>query len=413
MADPEPKPEWPHVDDMPGMWPSTSANSFRQQYLAPGDGSQPANTINEHQEIHETQLANDGSNPSLVVESEERGLEATSIGDEKEAAIAGKYQSPSQANLATNTAAASDAPGLEETSRVSSEKTHVATPPSRQEADDTDGIKATEAHDDAISTTPPQPPTEAPSEDEMEEGGFAPIKTGASKSKHKRPGMASKTPSRMTSDDIYKALSRKRTTESGRQGSYISPQVTHSKEEMAEIERLLSRMFGKNRHEQSEDEKTRHVGLVFKNLTVKGLGLGAALQPTLGDIFLNFPRALAGLFSKNGKTSKKPPVRTIIDNFTGCVRPGEMLLVLGAPGSGCSTFLKVLANQRYGYEKVEGDVTYGGTDAKTMGQHYRGEVVYNPEDDLHYATLSVKNTFDFARGCETFLDRAYIGNQSW
>lgn len=200
----------------------------------------------------------------------------------------------------------------------------------------------------------------------------------------------------MTSEDIYRALSRRRTNESGRQGSYISPQVTTSKEEMAEIERLLSRMFGKNRHEQSEDEKTRHVGLVFKNLTVKGLGLGAALQPTLGDIFLNLPRALAALFSKKGKVSHKPPVRTIVNQFTGCVRPGEMLLVLGAPGSGCTTFLKVLANQRFGYESIDGDVTYGGTDAATMGKHYRGEVVYNPEDDLHYATLSVRNTFDFA-----------------
>ena len=56
----------------------------------------------------------------------------------------------------------------------------------------------------------------------------------------------------------------------------------------------------------------------------------------------------------------------------------------------------MLANQRSGYESVDGEVTYGGTDAKTMEKHYRGEIVYNPEDDLHYATLSVKNTFDFA-----------------
>ena len=73
-----------------------------------------------------------------------------------------------------------------------------------------------------------------------------------------------------------------------------------------------------------------------------------------------------------------------------------MLLVLGRPGSGCSTFLKVLANQRFGYESIEGDVTYGGTDAKTMAKHYRGEILYNPEDDLHYATLNVKNTLKFA-----------------
>lgn len=168
-------------------------------------------------------------------------------------------------------------------------------------------------------------------------------------------------------------------------------------EEQAEIERLMSRMFGKDRQAHSEDEKTRHVGLVFRNLTVTGMGLGAALQPTLGDPFLAIPRKIAALLSGGQKkVAGKPPIRTIVNDFTGCVRPGEMLLVLGRPGSGCSTFLKVLANQRFGYESIDGDVTYGGTDARVMGKHYRGEVLYNPEDDLHYATLSVKNTLQFA-----------------
>ena len=38
MADPtaDSTAQRPHLDDMPGMWPSTSANSFRQQFLAPG-----------------------------------------------------------------------------------------------------------------------------------------------------------------------------------------------------------------------------------------------------------------------------------------------------------------------------------------------------------------------------------------
>ena len=50
-----------------------------------------------------------------------------------------------------------------------------------------------------------------------------------------------------------------------------------------------------------------------------------------------------------------------------------MLLVLGRPGSGCSTFLKVIGNQRAGYESIDGDVTYGGTDAETMAKMYRSE----------------------------------------
>lgn len=50
-----------------------------------------------------------------------------------------------------------------------------------------------------------------------------------------------------------------------------------------------------------------------------------------------------------------------------------MLLVLGRPGSGCSTFLKVVGNQRSGYKSVEGDVRYGGADAQTMADKYRSE----------------------------------------
>lgn len=50
-----------------------------------------------------------------------------------------------------------------------------------------------------------------------------------------------------------------------------------------------------------------------------------------------------------------------------------MLLVLGRPGSGCSTFLKVIGNQRFGYESVEGEVRYGGTHSDAMAKSYRAE----------------------------------------
>lgn len=53
--------------------------------------------------------------------------------------------------------------------------------------------------------------------------------------------------------------------------------------------------------------------------------------------------------------------------------------MLGCPGSGCSTFLKVMANEREGYASIEGDVRYAGIDAETMAKFYKGEVVYNEE----------------------------------
>lgn len=56
-----------------------------------------------------------------------------------------------------------------------------------------------------------------------------------------------------------------------------------------------------------------------------------------------------------------------------------MCLVLGTPGSGCTTFLKVIANERAEYAQVNGTVLYAGMDADEMQKHYKGEVVYNEE----------------------------------
>ena len=231
-------------------------------------------------------------------------------------------------------------------------------------------------------------------EDYKEAGDFEPIKTNQSRSKLAKQGSRPKT-----EEDIMRTLSRKWTKASGRQGSYAVS--TEEQEEQEEIQRLMSRMFGKDRKAQSEDEKTRHVGVIWKHLTVKGMGLGAAIQPTIGDPFLAPFRLLAGLFTNPRRATGKPPIRTLLNDFSGCVRPGEMLLVLGRPGAGCSTFLKMFGNQRFGYKEIKGDVTYGGTSAEKMGKDFRGEVLYNPEDDLHYATLSVKNTLKFALKTKT------------
>ncbi|EPS41519.1 hypothetical protein H072_4554 [Dactylellina haptotyla CBS 200.50] len=188
-----------------------------------------------------------------------------------------------------------------------------------------------------------------------------------------------------TEDQLLKTLSRRRTSVSG-------AGLSDDGEENAELERLISTMFGTARQQASEEEQTRHKGVIFKNLSVIGEGLGAAIQPTVASLFYGPFLAIGNLLRGNGRTQK----RTLIDDFTGLIKPKEMLLVLGRPGSGCSTFLKVLANQRKGFVAVNGDVVYGGTSAKDMAKNYRGEILYNPEDDLHYASITVKHTLQFA-----------------
>ena len=41
-----------------------------------------------------------------------------------------------------------------------------------------------------------------------------------------------------------------------------------------------------------------------------------------------------------------PFLSDLLSRNSGVLRPGEMVLVLGAPGSGCTAFLKVIANER-------------------------------------------------------------------
>lgn len=73
------------------------------------------------------------------------------------------------------------------------------------------------------------------------------------------------------------------------------------------------------------------------------------------------------------------PTRTILHPQSGLVKPGEMILVLGCPGAGCTTFLKSIANERSDYAAVLGDVRYAGIDAQEMAKMYKGEVLYNQE----------------------------------
>lgn len=133
--------------------------------------------------------------------------------------------------------------------------------------------------------------------------------------------------------------------------------------------------------------KGRKLGVTWTNLTVKGVGADAAINENVGSQF-NIPRAI-----KEGKN--KEPLKTIIENSHGCVKPGEMLLVLGRPGSGCTSLLKMLANKRLGYAEVTGDVKWGTMDPK-QAEQFRGQIVMNTEEELFFPTLTVGETIDFA-----------------
>jgi len=72
------------------------------------------------------------------------------------------------------------------------------------------------------------------------------------------------------------------------------------------------------------------------------------------------------------------------------------MLVLGKPGSGCSTFLKAITNQRSSFAEVTGTIYYGGIPSDEILKHYRAEIVYSEEDDIHFPLLTVRQTLFFA-----------------
>lgn len=150
-----------------------------------------------------------------------------------------------------------------------------------------------------------------------------------------------------------------------------------SEEERFDLEGYLR---GSLAADQAAGIRPKHIGVYWDQLSVKGMGGSSNFVRTFPDAVIGFFDYITPLIRLLGR---KPAgsQRTILENFRGVCKPGEMVLVLGKPGSGCTTFLKTIANQRYGYTGVDGEVLYGPFGASEF-EHYRGECLYNQEDDV-------------------------------
>lgn len=173
-------------------------------------------------------------------------------------------------------------------------------------------------------------------------------------------------------------------------GTRVSP--TTSEEEPFDLEATLR---GNKHEDEKAGIKSKRIGVLWQNLAVKGIGGTKNYIKTFPMAFVSFFNVYETVKSILG-LGKKGRECEILKDFRGVAKPGEMVLVLGKPGSGCTTFLKVISNQRFGYTKVDSEVLYGPFDSQTFAKKYRGEAVYNGEDDNHHPTLTVGQTFDFA-----------------
>ncbi|KAI9935030.1 hypothetical protein ASPWEDRAFT_117761 [Aspergillus wentii DTO 134E9] len=136
----------------------------------------------------------------------------------------------------------------------------------------------------------------------------------------------------------------------------------------------------------------RSAGVSFRNLNAFGYGTAADYQADVGNMWLKGVGWLRGLMGH------KNQVRIdILRNFEGLVRSGEMLVVLGRPGSGCSTFLKTIAGETHGLWLDEGtDIQYEGISWEEMHSRFRGEVIYQAETETHFPQLTAGETLLFA-----------------
>ncbi|KIW52326.1 hypothetical protein, variant 2 [Exophiala xenobiotica] len=142
--------------------------------------------------------------------------------------------------------------------------------------------------------------------------------------------------------------------------------------------------------------KLRRASITFKNLDISGSGIAMNLQPTVASYLLGAFRLHEWL-----RLAKKPQ-RKILTGFEGHVKPGETLLVLGRPGSGCSTLLKTLAGElrglKLGHDSV---IHYSGIPQHEMIKSFKGEIAYNAEVDQHFPHLTVRQTLEFAAAMRT------------
>ncbi|EGG22126.1 ABC transporter G family protein [Cavenderia fasciculata] len=86
----------------------------------------------------------------------------------------------------------------------------------------------------------------------------------------------------------------------------------------------------------------------------------------------------------------------LLNNLNFDLIPGQMTLLMGAPSSGKSVLLKLLADRLSG-GTVEGSLLFNGHQADH--RTHQSDTIYVPQEDRHIALLTVKETLDFSAQC--------------
>lgn len=135
----------------------------------------------------------------------------------------------------------------------------------------------------------------------------------------------------------------------------------------------------------------RTAGFAFKNLSAHGYGTPTDYQKDVANIWLQ-AGALVRKLLGNGKQKVQ-----ILRSFDGLVESGEMLIVLGRPGCGCSTFLRTISRETHGFNvDPTSEINYQGISARQMHHQFRGGAIYTAGTDVHFLQLTVGESLSFA-----------------
>ncbi|KAH7054493.1 ABC-2 type transporter-domain-containing protein [Macrophomina phaseolina] len=148
-------------------------------------------------------------------------------------------------------------------------------------------------------------------------------------------------------------------------------------------------------------EESQHAfGVSFQGLSVDGHTSG--YQNTVGNVLFQ------ALQTGHRRVS-------VLKDLEGTVEAGEMLLVLGPPGSGCSTFLKSISGRLSGATITRGSrLNFGGLTSSQLKADASNIPIYVAEADIHLPSLTVGDTLAFAakskspRSASGVTDETYI-----
>lgn len=118
------------------------------------------------------------------------------------------------------------------------------------------------------------------------------------------------------------------------------------------------------KYQNPETCRKMTISVSFQNLNVYGFNTPTDYQKTVSNYVFVVYNKVFRLFGY-----KEEMRVNILRDFEGVVRSGEMLMVLGQPGSGCTTFLKTIAGQTHGlFVDSVSQLNYQGTfESKTLG----------------------------------------------